>query len=89
MLPAPPSYNAASSTLPPCSLASGYQNRVHKNHEYLITCPQDPIPHAFLSDRVSTWGSTARSRLCHLFASHLSPALAQRVIGTLPNSSAA
>jgi len=42
--------------------ASGYQNRVHKNHEYLIICPQDATPHDFLSDRLSTWGSTAARR---------------------------
>ena len=69
--------------------ASGYQDRVHINHELLITCPQGAIPHDFLSDRLSTWGSTAR-RLCPplLFTFHLSPGLAQRVIDTLPKPSA-
>ncbi len=73
--------------LSPRSGASGYQNRVHKNHEYLIICPVCPQLHAFLSDRLITWGSTAR-RLSPplLFTFHLTPALAQR--GTLPNSSA-
>jgi len=42
--------------------ASGYQNRVHRKHEYLIICPQDAISNDFLSDRLSTWGSTARRR---------------------------
>ena len=64
--------------LSPRSGASGYQNRVHKNHEYLIICPQHAILAGFLSDRLITWASTARSRPCHLFASHLTPALAQR-----------
>ena len=64
--------------LSPRSGASGYQNRVHKKHGYLITCPQYAILAAFLSDRLITWASTARSRLCRLFASHHSPALAQR-----------
>jgi hypothetical protein len=75
--------------LSPRSGASGYQNRVHKNHEYLIICPLCSQLQAFLSDRLSTWGSTAR-RLCPplLFTFHLSPGLAQRVIGTLPNPSA-
>jgi len=73
--------------LSPRSGASGYQNRVHKNHEYLIICPVCPQLHAFLSDRLITWGSTAR-RLSPplLFTFHLTPALAQR--GTLPNPSA-
>ena len=73
--------------LSPRSGASGYQNRVHKNHEYLIICPLGPQLHAFLSDRLITWGNAAR-RLCPplLFTFHLTPALAQR--GTLPNPSA-
>ena len=62
MLPTPSSYNAAASTPPPCPLASGYQNRVHKKHAYLIICPQDRIPQAFLSDRLSTWGGIAARR---------------------------
>gem|GEM_PF-4541754 len=45
--------------LSPRSGASGYQNRVHKNHEYLIICPVCPQLHAFLSDRLSTWGKAA------------------------------
>jgi len=74
--------------------ASGYQNRVHRNHALLIACPHGSIPHGFLSDRLSTWGGiAARRRLSHLFAfplsslsaqrRHLSPARAQRVIGTI------
>ena len=74
--------------LSPRSGASGYQNRVHKNHGHLITCLQHANLAGFLSDRLITWASTARSRLCRLFASHLTPALAQRVIGTLPKPSA-
>ena len=42
--------------------ASGYQNRVHKNHEYLITCPHGPISRRFLSDRLRTWGNASRPR---------------------------
>ncbi len=57
--------------LSPRSGPSGYQNRVHKKHEYLIICPVCPQLHAFLSDRLITWGKAV-----------------QRVIGTLPNSSA-
>jgi len=57
--------------LSPRSGASGYQNRVHKKHEHQIICPLCPQLHAFLSDRLITWGKPA-----------------QRVIGTLPNSSA-
>ena len=73
--------------LSPRSGASGYQNRARKKHEYLITCPQHAILAGFLSDRLSTWGSTARPLPPPLlFTFHLSPALAQR--GTLPNPSA-
>ena len=73
--------------LSPRSGASGYQNRVHKNHEYLIACPVCLQPHAFLSDRLITWGSTARPLPPPLlFTFHLTPALAQR--GTLPKPSA-
>jgi len=65
--------------LSPRSGASGYQNRVHKNHEYLNICPLCPQLHAFLSDRLITWGSTARPLPPPLlFTFHLSPALAQR-----------
>jgi hypothetical protein len=46
--------------LSPRSRASGYQNRVHKNHECLIICPRGPIPHAFLSDRLITWGKATQ-----------------------------
>ena len=42
--------------------ASGYQNRVHRKHEYLIICPQDAISNDFLSDRLSTWGNASRPR---------------------------
>ena len=42
--------------------ASGYQNRVHKNHAYLITCPHGPISRRFLSDRLRTWGNASRPR---------------------------
>jgi len=59
---------------PPLSaqrLASGYQNRVHKNHEYLITCPHGPIPRDFLSDRLSTWGNAARSSRSHAIPSRM------------------
>jgi len=73
--------------LSPRSGASGYQNRVHKNHEYLIACPVCLQLHAFLSDRLITWGSTARPLPPPLlFTFHLTPALAQR--GTLPKPSA-
>jgi hypothetical protein len=73
--------------LSPRSGASGYQNRVHKNHEYLIICPLCSQLQAFLSDCLITWGSTARPLPPPLlFTFHLSPALAQR--GTLPKSSA-
>jgi hypothetical protein len=52
--------------LSPRSGASGYQNRVHKNHEHLIICPQHAILAGFLSDRLSTWGKAAAS--CRHFA---------------------
>ena len=48
--------------LSPRSGPSGYQNPVHINPAHLITCPQDAIPHGFLSDRLSTWGNAARRR---------------------------
>jgi hypothetical protein len=66
--------------------ASGYQNRVHKNHEYLITCPHGPIPRDFLSDRLNTWGNAARRRSGAI--PHHAPALLVTALLVIPARSA-